>query len=565
MKTKMRLMGLIGLMACASQAAPTVTRYRGNVEAMMDGDTNKLTLLNSGDPFLNGVYNYKGVYDTGFGLDHYWTNASGNLSVTFLDSGTYYTAYDIAQFVSGDYAFNSGGSNVQDDWQEYNVGPPTVHFFGSATNALTVYGEAQFLRRMKGNAGGLTNLQSANLVGAVPTSALYPVRSNAMGSCAISFSNLDNNVYVQIQKGAQAGTYSNWNRFGWTNTISKLKGGKTVTLLAIGDGLSAGGHLWEALLRWPTNTLPFAGYRSTTPWKGLVMTVSGSATAISGQDSVYVKGTRGNITGSGGTVNITNNMPQLERLANVFGVAYLQNTGAGTFSIQTQQNGGTWTTVSGLGAVNANGTYGAQIINWTNPTLVTATMRCVGVSGAVSILDGCKWDNTQSNAYCAAQLLGISSVAMTEYIQSRETVLKPIRNWIAPDLCIFSKIGMSQADCNFLDTNSCTSLFDLMNTNASGAIACDMVLTGLYPFTAGFTGCYNGQEQSVVENSYLCNFAKGRGWSYWDGFSPFRSNAAMVGRGLIPAGDVHATAAGYSAFDELLVDWLALGQWRQAP
>lgn len=529
-----------------------------NFQAYSDA-TNTINVAGADDPNANTRYYLRP--DLLIGSDPWWTN-SHNYGIA-LDAGVYYLFSDAADFTNnGDYLYQSSSSDINNDWFE-NEGAtaPSGHYFGSGPYALSALGRSFFAGKMFGDAFGLTNVQSGNIAGTLSASQIYPVRSNAVGMAALALTNLDNETFVQVQKGVQlGGTYSNWNRFGWTNTISKVAAGRQFTLMTIQDGLGAGGHLFEALLRWPTNAFPFAGYKSTTPAfnKGLIMTVSGAASANLGQDGNYIK-VRAGITGSGGIVNVTNNLPGLTKAANIFAVIYLQTAGAGTFAVQTQQNGGAWTSISGFGAIDANGATTAKIAAWTNPTPVLATMRCLGASGAVSILDASMWDSTASNSFTVCQFQGNSSVAMTEYLVSRETILKPILQWWAPDLCMFSKIGMSQADCNYIDTNSLTSLFDLVTTNSSGSNACDMVLTGLYPFTATFVGCYFGQEQSIAENSYLLNLAKSRGWSFWDGFSPFQSNARMVSRGFIPAGDVHATLAGYSAFGELLVHWLSLG------
>lgn len=395
------------------------------------------------------------------------------------------------------------------------------------------------------------------------------INSNGLSMAGVAFTNLDNAGYIAAQKGIQlGGTYSNWNRFGWTNTALKIANGRQVSLMTISDGLSAAGHLFEPFMRWTTNQMHFAGFRSTMPYNGFAMrTFEGGASQNLGQDGNYIK-VRGDLNGAGSIVYISNNIPQLDQPANVFAVIYLQTAGAGTFNIQTQQNGGTWTTVSGFGPVDANGgSTEAKIAAWTNPTPVNATMRCVAVSGAVALLDASRWDSTASNSFTVCHLFGNSSVAMNQYIVSRDNVLKPILQWWAPDLCVFSKIGISQADCNYLDTNSVDSLFHMVRTNSSGTNVPDMILTGLYPFTSSYTGCYLGQEQGIWENSYLNYYAKtnGAGWSFWDGWTPFVNHSNMAARGFIPLNNVHATLAGFSAYGELLSHWLSLGNYLPYP
>lgn len=513
-----------GIASVASFVAPT--------------STNTLTLLNMGIANACGVYTFKGNSSYGGNQLKTWTNTTGyavaldpngdqfDNTWTVVPTGTTTQTYNTTDPATVAWSASFGFTT-----------PPRVSYFGSPAIASSGPVAADLY--------DATNYQAGNLVGSLPVSVLGILNSNNIVTNGLSAYNLDNDTWLSVQKGVVSGPFGkSMNRFGWTNTINKINAGSRFTIMGIGDGLTYNRMLNTAIYSLPTNAFNFAGYKSTYIFGPFHMI---SSVTASSQTATWVKNYFD--LGLNNVVTFTNDNDPQGIVANLFNVQYVTDAGKGHFRVETQINGGTWTTVSGLNNVDASAASPIGAVAWwTNSVPAKTQFRVTQLDAGktVSILDGAAIDTTVTNGFCGCSYYGNSSVTIAQQ-QGTPSILAPIMRAWDPDLILYQKIGMDIA--YFLP------LLNFIHTNTPLA---DMVFCGIYPLTSTTPGADTttyGEFDYQRTNAF--NIYR---WSAFDGHAAFLDTNNVFLRGWEAANDVHFSTVGMAAYDQLLTTWLGLSE-----
>jgi hypothetical protein len=511
----------------------------GSLVALANASTNIATVIfaNAG----NNFYYYKGTTNISGIPCPYYTNATS--SVLLFDqagalNGTW-TIGTLAQIAAGDANYFGDTTNLTGTWSVFsgNAPAPTLAFFGLPAVDAVGY--------LTGNGRGLTNLNlsgqdAANITSGTLDSARLPAGG-------ITLANFDNQTFLDIAKGLEPGmTFSNVNRFAWNNTYNAIRAGQAFTVLRVGDGLADNGMLANAALYNLTNLFPLAGFAGSSKAGGWgIASVSGAAAIIGAQvDPLWFK-SWAKITNAGGIVQFG------DSVANIYGVHFVAEPGAGHFDVQTSPNGSAWTTV--IANVDANNsTQVGRSVWYTNSSVGLRAFRVVGTDAGstIKILDASVINSTIPNGMLAVDWIptsGPGSATLGQILSSNLNVTGPIMAAWNPRLILFQKIGFKNAAG---DGTNLVRILEFWRTNNPNA---DVVLCGNYPVGSS-------PANDAITNAYTMRTnAMARGLAFFDGWAPFIDATNMFNRGWgPPPPGVHATPAGYAAYDNLLTDWLEL-------
>ena len=309
--------------------------------------------------------------------------------------------------------------------------------------------------------------------------------------------------------------YKKWNASQASNA--------TLRVLFVGDSLMAGqqNYLRQLLVDIYGDAGQSYGYLA-------VSATAGGAAAPSADYTRWINGIYYNLP-SAGSITWKNNTTD-PILGDTIKVAYLKESGGGTFKIQSSIDGGTtWVDeTTGIDASNATTICAiASVTTKSNPSWYC--VRVVGTSGTVKILNA-QVLNAQTRGVCCMTTafpgLGIDSMATTP-----SAIVSPIMADFAPDLVIY-------LNNDNLDTTSLTTFY---NNIRAGYSANDWIFEGLHPQGPTITG----NQTSEVQNPAIKAFALSVGQSYFDGYSWGGTFAKLYAAGYTND-DIHLSPNGYS-------------------
>jgi hypothetical protein len=380
----------------------------------------------------------------------------------------------------------------------------------------------------------------------------------------VGISNMDNETFLSFQKGL---SYSNVNRFAWTNVMTKISQQKQFNVIWLADALGNGNPLLAVRVMYAiSNRFPITGYL-TGLFPFLWNSQSGGAIGISPQSGMTCSpGIELHGSSNGDTATADSIFPN-GIVADRGWIHYLTSPGYGHFIVETQINGGAWTTLSGFASVNANAAFGATVIGFTNPAVQGAgptKMRCrsldVGTTVTNVILDFGLVDGTRSNGFNFGTWSGSGSVTWSNLLCTNVQVTAAQWQTYNPDLVLDEHITWdAEVDGTKPSYPFFIGMLDFIRTNCPNA---DHVFTSIYP--AGIDGSA-GQIVVRTANDEVRTNCIARHLGYYDLWNVCRNSNEMVRRGFLQTDMTHPTDAMMNAWAELFVYWLGLTEVAQVP
>ena len=399
------------------------------------------------------------------------------------------------------------------------------------------------------NAGGTPTYVSAAITNQWRTDATnisgYGMSNNQYYVVSQS---LDNTAWI-AEKITGLNNNTNWNRFGWTNTISKLQTGQTVRVLVSGTGIAGLGLLNPIFAEWTVTRNVAGAFNWCYPY--ILNTSSGGATWLANPQDSNWWAPYTLLTGIG---NIAGNLNNAQIPVNVCELDYVSMPGGVTFKIQTNSANGTFVDdarFSGANSIGAtNATKIGVALRWTNSVISTWGYQVVSLTtGSTPIVGGGLWNNTVSNAIICGQYTTPAAGSPAAILTPGQAVVQPIIKSWAPDLNLWNGVEEQNA------ANAAA-----LTTYLGWYTKSDIVLCGIHPSVTGLAG---GQD---VGNSVLFSMARTNtlpmAVSYFDAWSPFDSVYVFTNR-LFALDTQHPNTAGISAYNAFLWAWLALDIYNQ--
>lgn len=295
-------------------------------------------------------------------------------------------------------------------------------------------------------------------------------------------------------------------------TTKKVNGNSRLTVLTVGDSLLDNKYL--QLLTALQTQFGSAGFGI-----GQCAAVSsGSSSVNTGGFNYWPNGQYCTHTGSG-TVTYDNNTTT-PILGNTLVFPYIKESGAGTFKLQTQSDGGSWIDLAGYTNVSAanSTTIGAVIV--ATVTKDYLRVRCVSLTGTVHTpATPAIYDSTSTG--CLLNGVTHPGINLTQMVTTPAAILNPILSALPADLTFYCNTDDPATQTTYLGT-----LYSLLNT-AYGATT-DWVFIGVSP-QQDLTVL---DPQALGQNSVISSFALAHGQSYFDDYSHYISwaiaNAATL-------------------------------------
>ncbi|MDE2099804.1 MAG: hypothetical protein KGL39_21305 [Patescibacteria group bacterium] len=433
--------------------------------------------------------------------------------------------------------FQLGGSGAAITFQAFsNI---TASAASLSTNvALPQLQQSNVLNGMfTGNLAGSTNLPGTNLV-----------------SYSLTTTQMDNTTLLGWLCG-NMGAYSNWNRFGTSNTFYNLSHRQRVTLLIDGTGLTSepqSSTLLDSIFYNLTNYVPLAGYimAPQTPNAGqssygpLVVhntsTVGGGGNSGLSTDTTFWYGYNQTLTNSGAGVafSLANNFA-----ADTFEVDWVTRPSGGSFTIWT--NGVSMTTQSG------NGSGTGQLYRWTNSGPAAMTIGITNAASGTNSVVGLVWINSTVTNGVVIGLQTGQGTSISAMVRPGAAVKAPIYKSWNPTLILFNAVS-ALSDYAYLQ-----GLTDFYRTNLPSA---DVVLCSTYGLPLPPNGAAICSEaDNIADVAVMQADAYTNGFLFFDGHGLMLDNASFAARGLVlGALQPHASNAGYEFYNSLLWSFLAL-------
>jgi hypothetical protein len=344
---------------------------------------------------------------------------------------------------------------------------------------------------------------------------------------------------------------ANYNRWGWTNTLSKIAAKNNFVLLVEGDGLIGTGIL-TPFVNGLAARFPVAGALTGVP--GLLNGLGGSGGALAPSMDTNWHSYYTYLPSSGAAVSFSANY-----LWNVLRLDYIGMPGGGVFKLQTNSVD-TGFTVNTYAATRAG-----KSAFWTNTVAAANSFEVVQTSGAgtSNIICSVGWYNTNvTNGIIIGEQSGPASDGPQFNILVDSVIRTPIYTSWHPDMIVYESLtGLATNAPYSQSISNWAALFPFWR---SCSPAVDLVLCGIYPLAGSWLGAPGyqafdwGDQGNLANNTILITNAIYLNASYFDGRSPFVSPAMMVSRGFITYENVHATTAGYSAYSTFLDRFLGL-------
>lgn len=147
--------------------------------------TNVFTCSNAVPSNANGLY-YLSTQSEIPG-DPWWTNLNATGYGMLLDTGQYFIVDQLTNLTeNGIYIFTGTGTDINDPWSVLDTGTaPTVHFFGTGTNAVTAYGREDVFGKLTVH-GSLSVTGSLDVAGGAYIDLAHATNAGAMADYATS-------------------------------------------------------------------------------------------------------------------------------------------------------------------------------------------------------------------------------------------------------------------------------------------------------------------------------------------------------------------------------------------
>jgi hypothetical protein len=369
---------------------------------------------------------------------------------------------------------------------------------------------------------------------------------------------LTNDMYYAWLRTTQNDKSNYW-RFGWTHTLSKLKKRQQVRIAFWGSGLS--GPILDGLITLANKHLNTAGFGTWLYNSGLNQYVqhvtSGSATGGS-KDNIFLAQYYYTWANDGIVRAVSKHFG-----CNRFELSYLTvpaGKGGGTFKVQTNVPGSETSfvdAVTGLVSTNSGTSTQMVVLRFDIPAVsanVTGCLQVVHTSGSsttnwvinvgiwsTNVTDGVIWGSWGAG--------GIGD-GWPQFFNSAATNV--LRSWMTntqPDLILWNHAASTAASTNA----GCTNWWSFVR----GALpSADIVQCATYPLSLDAD---RSQEDMDVAKQGWMDYIHARLWghSYYDARNTLGPHSEWYRRGNL-SDQVHATTTGYVRYQRALWEWLAL-------
>lgn len=338
----------------------------------------------------------------------------------------------------------------------------------------------------------------------------------------------------------------------WGDSTAQFHAGPLASILALEYPLNANGSSGS-----------FAGvygafgpnsFNYPVPAQGVV--TSGGVTTIAGGTDYTQTPTGGYyIIPVGGCVTL--NVGGGYWTANKFSLLYIKQNGAGTLSLNTNNNGAGWVSQATANAQAASPT-GAVLSYTAGSASLYQMQACVSGAGPVTLwLAGI--ENTLSNGVVAISL-GQPGASLAQELTPPSAITQPWFNYILPDLVTF-EMKMNGGGWTQAQLQTWASAWQTTNAQV------DLLLIGSYPVSAA-----SNDAQNQTQNGYLKQFALANNGVYWDGYGIFgplspSGTAYATEKALGAITDVsspHQTTLGQQISSNAFVEFLGAANWPAA-
>jgi hypothetical protein len=384
-----------------------------------------------------------------------------------------------------------------------------------------------------GNSAYSTNSGTANLA-----------LSTSFGSTDLT--NLNNRTWI-YEKAACLGDGLSLGRYSWTNTIAKLRQGKTIRIELDGTGLSS--FFFPGFIYNLTNQFPFAGFFNNcgiAPWGFNGVAQYGNAGVSQGKDgwwyTLYCY-----TTGIGGTNQARDYQLSYNTIMpwDVLILGYAVYTNGSSFKVQTNNNnGGAWGDFSGTINTLGVGTNAAVWRGTNSAGPKSFGWQWCSLSGGTNrILSYGIYNSTITNGFMLG-VQGEASAVVSDEVAISTNITAPIYAAWSPDLILWQDIDLTNTLTTYLPTWA--SFYRTYVPNA------DVVLCDTYPAASDPT--------IPAQNNIIRTIAFQNGCSFFSSYGSFESTNVMSSRGLLYTGgngDPHYPYA-YPIYSYWLYRWLNL-------
>lgn len=369
----------------------------------------------------------------------------------------------------------------------------------------------------------------------------------------LELTNLDNSTFLSVTRGLESGnTFSNLNRYAWQDTYRRIAARQNITIMRSGDGLGGyGAGMLQHAARWfNTNHSTFAGTWLPIFPEWYAASGSGTHYQVANQNGMVLCNADALLTTSDTVVysNVSGNGNSLP--ANVFAVWYITAPGFGHFKVETNLNGGAYTTVSGYANVSSATTpISSAILWWTNVNGAAATTVRITANDANAtniIVSVSALNTTLTNGFYILPWVGSSSCTWSNIVCSNQNTIAPFFQAADPALILDEHITWDQ-EVNGAGSSSTwyDTWLDFVRTNNPKA---NYVECSIYP---------TDPDTAILANNFrMFTNCYGRSLSFFDGHTPFLSYSNMTLRGWQNGDGTHASDAGFIAYDTILYHWL---------
>jgi hypothetical protein len=324
-----------------------------------------------------------------------------------------------------------------------------------------------------------------------------------------------------------------------------------IGVLVVGDSLSVG--LAESL-RAPLQRI--YGYGGTGLSTGAVGstasnagTLAGGTTQVTGADTIWPTGNYFSVPSGGSVIfgrrrSITAGINP--ELSSVITVAYIKESGAGTFKVQTSTDGGaTWSDEAGFTSIDASNATTIGAVAKITKSINSHLVKIVGLTGTVKIIGTALNDATTPGVIIHS--LSQGSWDLVNFNATPTAITTPILSELGGiDVVIYRNIGNAAAQSAGLTT---------LYTNIRAADG-----TNDWIFWAvNDTASQNAEE----ENAVIRAFAVSQNQSYFDDRSWGVSYATRVALGLM-ADETHPNGASERVSMQRLMSRSPLGGYGSA-
>ena len=439
--------------------------------------------------------------------------------------------------------FGAGAFNGSNRWLQVAVrAPATESSFTVLTPRQALTATPYAMRAA--NAGALTAPLTASNV--IQNGTL--VGSNALTTFTVSDSAFDASAWYKIAAGSMAGA-SNVNRFAYRAALARIAARQTLTVMFYANGWVLDGLL-DSVFWNLTNNLPVAGYSGINRFGGLgPQNWQGGAAQVNGftgTSDPYWLTIYQQLPGVGDSVDFINNGLSTGQLFDTYQLDYVTAPDGGTFKVQTNMNGGAWTDLAGCTAVSSvSPTTNGAFLRWRSPAPANTGVRVISTGPGINRILYVDAANSTVTNGLVIEVLGHQGEDFAFYNTFPPNLQGPLLQAWNPDLILMPVWGMSPDAPNFLTLYS--SVFQPYVPNAG------IVICGQWPRSN-----FDEANGSAADRPALRQACRQIGASYFDAYVPFGSYAEMQARGFISGDGTHLSLAGYTAYGQLLFQWLGL-------